>query len=79
MLKSCRHQQGAPKTPNHESERGRIFMRQASHQDIYVNNDLPTLRKLPRRRNGTKKMPSIASLDYSKSAHLEIVVATSCR
>ena len=66
--------------PADKSEFEQLFIRLAFEQDIYATNDLISLRALPRMRDvlnirGTKKMPSVASLDYTKAVQLEIVAA----
>ncbi|KAL9027246.1 MAG: hypothetical protein Q9180_007358 [Flavoplaca navasiana] len=79
MIKSVRHAASKVKVHN-ESAIEAIFIRLAFEQDIYATNDLASLRDLPRLRDvlnirGTKKLPSIANLDHTKAAHLEIVAA----
>ncbi|KAL8835991.1 MAG: hypothetical protein Q9176_006560 [Flavoplaca citrina] len=82
MIKSVRQQKptSSKATPSNETAIENLFIRLAFKQDTYATNDLASLRDLPRLRNtlniqGTKKFPSIASLDHTKAAHLEIVAA----
>ncbi|KAL8818369.1 MAG: hypothetical protein Q9223_002986 [Gallowayella weberi] len=83
MIKSIRQQQPTSKSEAKSLSYGAIehlFIQLAFEQDSYATNDLISLRKLPRMRNtldicGTKKMPSITSLDHTKDTHLEIIAA----
>ncbi|KAL9042666.1 MAG: hypothetical protein Q9180_000435 [Flavoplaca navasiana] len=79
MIKSIRHPTSKAKDNNKDTIEA-IYIRIAFEQDIYATNDLASLREMPRLRNtlnihGTKKLPSIASLDFTRAAHLEIIAA----